>query len=69
MCETNKARIQIETLVIPTYPEPAKEEMPIFSEHRVHQRSSGGWGVVVEVSLMTFSGIPVMSEYSARVNP
>lgn len=37
----SKARIQIESLVIPTYPEPAKEEMPIFSEHRGHQRSTG----------------------------
>jgi len=36
-----KASIRIEPLVIPTYPEPAKEEMPLFAEHRVHQRSSG----------------------------
>ena len=26
---------------IPTYPEPAAEEMPMFSENRVHQRTSG----------------------------
>ena len=37
----SKATIQIETLVIPTYPEPEKEQMPIFAEHRVHQRSTG----------------------------
>jgi len=37
----SKACIRIETLSIPTYPEPAKEEMPLFSEHRVHQRSTG----------------------------
>lgn len=37
----NKASIQVESLTIPTYPEPAKEPMPIFSENRVHQRSSG----------------------------
>lgn len=36
-----KASIRIESLVIPTYPEPEKEPLPIFSEHRVHQRSSG----------------------------
>lgn len=36
-----KASIRIESLVIPTYPEPTKEEMPLFSEHRVHQRSTG----------------------------
>lgn len=35
------ASIRIESLVIPTYPEPAKEEMPLFAEHRVHQRSTG----------------------------
>ena len=35
------ATIRIEQLVIPTYPEPGKEEMPLFAEHRVHQRSTG----------------------------
>lgn len=35
------AKISIEKLIIPTYPEPEREAMPIFSEHRVHQRSSG----------------------------
>ncbi len=37
----SKASIRVEKLVIPTYPTPVVEEMPIFSEHRVHQRSSG----------------------------
>ena len=37
----NKASIRVESLVIPTYPEPAKEEMPLFAEYRVHQRSTG----------------------------
>lgn len=35
------AKIRIESLVIPTYPEAAKEELPLFAEHRVHQRSTG----------------------------
>ena len=37
----NKASIRVESLVLPTYPEPAKEEMPLFAEYRVHQRSTG----------------------------
>lgn len=37
----SKARISIEKITIPTYPEPAKEELPLFAEHRVHQRSTG----------------------------
>lgn len=37
----NRASIRVESLVIPTYPEPAKEEMPLFAEYRVHQRSTG----------------------------
>ena len=36
-----KAKISVETLVIPTYPEGPREEMPMFVENRVHQRSSG----------------------------
>ena len=36
-----KAKITVETLVIPTYPEGPREEMPMFVENRVHQRSSG----------------------------
>ncbi len=28
-------------ITIPTYPEPAKEELPMFAENRVHQRTSG----------------------------
>ena len=37
----SKASIRIEQLTLPTYPEPPKEEMPLFAEHRVHQRSTG----------------------------
>ena len=37
----SNASIRIEQLMLPTYPEPGKEEMPLFSEHRVHQRSTG----------------------------
>ena len=36
-----KAYISVGTIVIPTYPEPPAEEMPMFAENRVHQRSSG----------------------------
>ena len=36
-----KAKITVETLMIPTYPEGPREEMPMFVENRVHQRSSG----------------------------
>ena len=32
---------EVEKLVIPTYPEPEKEQMPMFAENRVHQRSTG----------------------------
>lgn len=28
-------------IVLPTYQEPAAEEMPMFAENRVHQRTSG----------------------------
>lgn len=37
----SNASIRIEQLMLPTYPEPGNEEMPLFSEHRVHQRSTG----------------------------
>ena len=36
-----KVRCEIKKVMIPTYPEPEKEELPLFSEHRVHQRSTG----------------------------
>ncbi len=36
-----KVKIYESRIVIPTYPEPAAEEMPMFAENRVHQRSSG----------------------------
>lgn len=35
------ARIRTEQLVIPTYPEPPREPLPVFAENRVHQRSTG----------------------------
>lgn len=37
----SKVNIYESTIIIPTYPEPKAEEMPMFSENRVHQRSSG----------------------------
>lgn len=37
----NRATIRVESLVIPTYPEPEHEPLPMFAENRVHQRSSG----------------------------
>ena len=36
-----KVKIFESKIIIPTYPEPAAEEMPMFAENRVHQRSSG----------------------------
>ncbi len=33
--------VKIEKIIIPTYPEPAREELPMFAENRVHQRTSG----------------------------
>ncbi len=38
---SEKVSISVSRLVIPTYPEPAAEEYPMFAENRVHQRSSG----------------------------
>jgi len=37
----NKTKIFTGTIIIPTYPEPAAEEVPMFAENRVHQRTSG----------------------------
>lgn len=37
----NPAKITVETLTLPTYPEGTREEMPMFVENRVHQRSTG----------------------------
>ena len=34
----SQAKIRVETMMIPTYPNPEKEEMPIFAENRNHQR-------------------------------
>lgn len=36
-----KAVVTVGTIIIPTYPEPPAEEMPMFAENRVHQRTSG----------------------------
>ena len=33
--------VTLDKLIIPTYPKPGKEEMPMFAENRVHQRTSG----------------------------
>ncbi len=35
------ATVSVERRVIPTYPSPAPEELPMFAENRVHQRTSG----------------------------
>ncbi|MBQ3037899.1 MAG: DUF5107 domain-containing protein [Clostridia bacterium] len=37
----NKVKAVIGKIIIPTYPEPLAEEMPMFAENRVHQRTSG----------------------------
>lgn len=36
-----KVILTVDKLTIPTYPEPPAEEMPMFAENRVHQRTSG----------------------------
>lgn len=36
-----KAIVSVEKLIIPTYKEPSAEELPMFAENRVHQRTSG----------------------------
>ena len=37
----DKVKAIVGKIIIPTYPEPAAEEMPMFAENRVHQRTSG----------------------------
>lgn len=37
----DKVKVIVGKIIIPTYPEPAAEEMPMFAENRVHQRTSG----------------------------
>lgn len=37
----NEATVRVGKLTIPTYPEPPAEELPMFAENRVHQRTSG----------------------------
>ena len=41
MSFNKKANVKVEKLIIPTYMEPPAEELPMFAENRVHQRSSG----------------------------
>jgi len=36
-----KVIVNVGKIIIPTYPEPKAEEMPMFAENRVHQRTSG----------------------------
>ena len=36
-----KVKIEVGKIIIPTYPEPKAENMPMFAENRVHQRTSG----------------------------
>jgi len=36
-----KVTVSVEKLILPTYAEPACEELPMFAENRVHQRTSG----------------------------
>jgi len=38
---SNEVKVYEEEIEIPTYEEPPAEEMPMFSENRVHQRTSG----------------------------
>ena len=37
----DSVKCEVKKLIIPTYPEPAAEELPMFAENRVHQRTSG----------------------------
>ena len=37
----NKVKFTKETLLIDTYPEAEREQLPMFAENRVHQRTSG----------------------------
>lgn len=37
----SRVKYSVGKITIPTYPEPVAEEMPMFAENRVHQRTSG----------------------------
>ena len=37
----DSVKCEVIKLVIPTYPEPKAEDLPMFAENRVHQRTSG----------------------------
>ncbi len=41
MTISSTATVTVERRIIPTYPSPTPEELPMFAENRVHQRSSG----------------------------
>ena len=36
-----KTQAVVEKIVLPTYSSPAPEDLPVFAQSRVHQRSSG----------------------------
>ena len=65
----SKASIRVETMVLPTYQEPPLEELPIFAEHRDHQRSTGrpypnkvGYGNVI---IMDYSGTKLIIAFNS----
>ncbi|MFZ2654877.1 MAG: DUF5107 domain-containing protein [Victivallales bacterium] len=41
MNNSGKVQCRVEKMVIPTYPEPKKEKLPMYCENRCHQRTSG----------------------------
>ena len=41
MNNNNKTVCRVIKMTIPTYPEPAKEKLPMYCENRIHQRTSG----------------------------
>jgi len=41
MNNKNEVKCRVEKMMIPTYPEPAKEKLPMYCENRCHQRTSG----------------------------
>ncbi len=38
---TDLVTVTEDRLILPTYPQPPSEELPMFARHRIHQRSSG----------------------------
>ncbi len=39
--KAQSVKVSVSKVSIPTYTEPEREELPMFAENRVHQRSSG----------------------------